>query len=55
MPTRRLGRGLGSLIAGGGPVSVAVEEPVSLTNQAVETPSISPVTEKKGGKKTRIL
>ena len=48
VPPRRLGRGLGSLIAGGGPVSVAVEEPVSLTNQAVEAPSISPVTEKKG-------
>ena len=48
VPTRRLGRGLGSLIAGGGPVSVAVEEPVSLTNQAVEPPSIPPVIEKKG-------
>jgi ParB family chromosome partitioning protein len=49
VPTRRLGRGLGSLIAGGGPVpvDVEVEEPVSLTNQAIESPSIPPVNEKK--------
>ena len=47
-PTRRLGRGLGSLIAGGGSVSVGVEEPVSHSNQEAKPSSIPPVIENIG-------
>lgn len=47
-PTRRLGRGLGSLIAGGGSVSGAVEEPVFHSNPELKPSSIPPVIENIG-------